>query len=330
MLGPEGKFDDREAKTLEIRLVSTMLSLALVSGCSSPEAPSEVKIEAVLNSDRSNLVFVEGGEFWLGDVGNESGVLFNPISDDNKPPKLVELESFSILKTEVTWGEFITFLKDVGRAGDYTVEKGFKRAVRLPITSNDDPASPNYKDKPARSPNFEEADNYCLWLAEKTGLPYSLPSEAQWEYAARNRGQPIAFATDTGEVELDKYLQRPSQYIDPMQPVSGNALIHSSKDVERRPVGSYPPNPLGLHDMTGSVAEWMKDWFYPGYDHLPAKNPVAKQPSNEHADKRVVRDLAGLGDHVGGNATVYGRMGRSLNSYYQGFRCVVNHSKPIN
>ena len=284
--------------------VSAISFLVFLAGCSSPKAPSETEIEAVLQSSKSNLVFVEGGEFWLGDVGNESGELFNPIADDNKPPKLVEIESFSILKTEVTWGEFVTFLKDVGRAGDYTVEKGFKRAVRLPITSNDDPASPNYQDKPARSPNFDEADNYCLWLAEKTGLPYSLPSETQWEYAARNRGQPIAFATDTGEVELDKYLQRPSQYIDPMQPVSGNALIHSSNDVERRPVGSYPPNPLGLHDMTGNVAEWTKDWFYPGYDHLSAKNPVAKQPSNEHADQRVVRDLAGLGDHVGGNATV--------------------------
>ena len=114
MLGPEGKFDDREANTLGIRLVSTMLSLALVSGCSSPEAPSEAEIEAVLHSAKNNLVFVEGGEFWLGDVGNESGLLFNPISDDNKPPKLVEIESFSILKTEVTWGEFVTFLKDVG------------------------------------------------------------------------------------------------------------------------------------------------------------------------------------------------------------------------
>lgn len=330
MLGPEGKFDDREAKTLGIRLVSTMLSLALVSGCSSPEAPSETGIEEVLHSAKSNLVFVKGGEFWLGDVGNESGVPFNPISDDNKPPKLVEVESFSILKTEVTWGEFVTFLKDVGRAGDHTIEKGFKRAVRLPITANNDPASPNYKHKPARSPNFQEAENYCLWLAEKTGLSYSLPSEAQWEYAARNRGQPIAFATDTGQVEVDKYLQRPSQYVDPMEPVSGNVLIHSSNQVERRPVGSYPPSPLGLHDMTGNVAEWTRDWFHPGYAHLASTAPVAQKPHSEHIDKRVVRDLAGHGDHTGGLATVYARNGRGMDSPYQGFRCVVNKPEPIN
>lgn len=317
----------RELRLMTI--VSELLLLALLAGCSSPEPPSEQEIAEVLDSARRNLVFVEGGEFWLGDVGNEAGVPFNPLSDRNKPPKRVELDSFSMLNTEVTWGDFVTFLRAVGRADEYTIENGFTRAVRLPITSDDDPASPNHKDKPARSPNFQEAESYCLWLAEKTGLPYSLPSEAQWEYAARNRGQAIAFATDTGEVELDKYLRGPTYQTDPMQPVSGNVLIHSSIEVERRPVGSYPPNPLGLHDMTGNVAEWTKDWFRPGFAHLSIKNPVATQPSSEHAGKKVVRDLAGIGDHTGGNATVYGRTGRSLDSYYQGFRCVVNQAEPI-
>jgi formylglycine-generating enzyme required for sulfatase activity len=311
-------------------VVSELLFLALLAGCSSPEPPSEQEVAEVLDSARRNLVFVEGGEFWLGDVGNEAGVPFNPLSDDNKPPKRVELDSFSMLKTEVTWGDFVTFLRDVGRADEYTIDNGFTRAVSLPIISNDDSASPNYKYKPARSPNFQEAENYCLWLAEKTGLPFSLPSEAQWEYAARNRGQAIAFATDTAKVELDKYLQRPSQYVGAMQPVSGNVLIHSSLKVERRPVGSYPPNPLGLHDMTGNVAEWTRDWFRPGFDHLSTRNPVATEPSSEYAGKRVVRDLAGTGDHLGGNATVYARMGRELDYYLYGFRCVVNQPEAVN
>ncbi|NWN91141.1 SUMF1/EgtB/PvdO family nonheme iron enzyme [Marinobacter adhaerens] len=310
--------------------VSALCFFALLAGCSSPEPPSDNEIAEVLDSTKRNLVFVEGGEFWLGDVGNEAGVPFNPLNEDNKPPKRVELDGFSMLKTEVTWGDFVMFLRDVGRAEDYTIDNGFTRAVSLPIISSDDPVSPNYKYKPARSPNFQEAENYCLWLAEKAELPFSLPSEAQWEYAARNRGQAIAFATDTGEVELDKYLRGPSYQIDPMQPVSGNVLIHSLLVVERRPVGSYPPNPLGLHDMTGNVAEWTRDWFYPGFAHLSTRNPVATQPSRQHAGKRVVRDLAGRGNHIGGYATVYGRMGRSLDSYFQGFRCVVNQPEPIN
>jgi formylglycine-generating enzyme required for sulfatase activity len=318
-------------KTAIQRVMICSLSLSIFFvGCSSAEKPPESEIEAVLDTARRNLVFVEGGEFWLGDVGNAAGQLFNPISDDNKPPKAVELDSYSITKTEITWGEFVTFLQDVGRADDYTIENGFKRAVRLPIVSNNDPVSPNYKHKPALSPNFSEAEGYCRWLAEKSGLPYSLPSEAQWEYAARNRGKPIAFATDTGELKLDEYLRRPAQYVDPTEPVSGNVLIHSSNKVERRPVGSYPPNPLGLHDMTGNVPEWTKDWYHPGYDHLSSLNPVATRPHSDYSDERVVRDLAGHGDHTGGLATVYARNGRSVDSYYQGFRCVVNLPEPIN
>lgn len=313
-----------------VTVCSAILVFAVLAGCSPPTAPSKNDIEAVLDDAKRKLVFVKGGEFWLGDIGDESGVPFNPLSDDNKPPKFVEVEGFLILKTEVTWGEFVTFLQDVGRTEAYTIDNGYTLAVRLPIISSDDPASPNYKDKPARSPNFREAESYCLWLAEKTGLPYTLPSEAQWEYAARNRGQPIAFATDTGEVELDKYLQRPSQYVDPMEPVSGNVLIHSSNKVERRPVGSYPPSPLGLYDMTGNVPEWTRDWYHPGFDHLSSRNPAAEQPHSEYSDERVVRDLAGHGDHTGGLATVYARNGRGMDSPYQGFRCVVNHSDPIN
>ncbi|EON90673.1 hypothetical protein MARLIPOL_17588 [Marinobacter lipolyticus SM19] len=313
----------------KIKTVTYVMLLAFVFGCSpSSQESSDTEIEKVLLDSKRNLVFVEGGEFWLGDVGNESGAPFTPILDNNKPPKLVEIDSFSILAKEVTWGEFLTYLHDVGRAEEYTIENGFSRAVRLPIVANNDPDSPNYKDKPARSPNFHEAENYCSWLAEKTGHPYALPSEAQWEFAARNRGQSVPFATDTGELDIDVYLQRSP--VDPMHPVSGNALVHSSNQVERRPAGSYPPSPLGLHDMTGSVAEWTRDWFHPGFDHLSSDNPVAVEAPSSAPSKRSVRDLAGYGDHSGGLATVYARHGEDVDSPDQGFRCVVNHPESIN
>jgi formylglycine-generating enzyme required for sulfatase activity len=82
--------------------------------------------------------------------------------------------------------------------------------------------------------------------------------------------------------------------------------------------------------MTGNVAEWTRDWFRPGFDHLSTRNPLATQLGSEYAGKRVVKDLAGNGDHTGGNATVYARMGRSLDSYLYGFRCAVNQPEPIN
>lgn len=302
----------------------------LIVGCSgsSRESAVEEKLASVLAGSEESLVFIEGGEFRLGDVGRDSGAPFVPLLENNKPPVLVELDGFSMQSKEVTWGEFLVFLQDIGRADDYTVENGFRNAVRLPIEANDAPESPNFKSKPARSPNYREAENYCAWLAEKTGQPFSLPTEAQWEYAARNRGQPIAYATNTGTLDVDRYLQQTP--IDPMEPVTGNVLIHSSFVVERRPVGSYPPNSLGLHDMTGNVPEWTRDWFHPGFGHLDPVNPVAAEPYNSESPEKSVRDIAGYGDHTGGLATVYARRAVDVNSPNQGFRCVVNHPEPIN
>ena len=302
----------------------------LVVGCSSSsQQPSEDELAMVLANAEDSLVFIEGGEFRLGDVGQASGEPFSPLLENNKPPIMVTIQDFSMQSKEVTWGEFLVFLRDVGRAGNYTIENGFRNAARLPIESNDDPTSPNYALKPARSPNYSEAEEYCAWLAEKTNLPFAIPTEAQWEYAARNRGQRIAYATNTGELLLDDYLQKTS--VDPLKPVTGNVLIHSSFAVERRPVGSYQPSPLGLYDMTGNVPEWTRDWFQSGYGHLDASNPVASEPGEGPDNlKKSVRDIAGYGDHSGGLATVYARRAVSVDSPNQGFRCVVNHPEPIN
>lgn len=288
------------------------------------EFAAGVKAKAV-----ESLVFVKGGAFRLGDIGKESGKPFVTLLQNNKPPIAIELDGFSIQSKEVTWGEFLVYLHDVDRVDEYTVENGFRNAVRLPILANDDSSSPNYRKKPARSPNYFEAEKYCAWLADKTSLPFALPTEAQWEYAARNRGQRIAYATGTGELVLDDYLQKAS--VDPLKPVTGNVLIHSSFAVERRPVGSYQPSPLGLYDMTGNVPEWTRDWFQSGYGHLDASNPVASEPG-EGPDslKKSVRDIAGYGDHSGGLATVFARRAVSVDSPNQGFRCVVNHPEPIN
>lgn len=306
------------------------LLFVFIAGCSGPETPSEIEIEAVLGDATSNLVNVEGGSFMLGDIGVLEGRPYTTLShnEDNKPPVEVSLDTYSISRYETTWEDFVIYLHDVGRADKYTVENGFRNAVRLPIEANDNPKSPNYKTKPARSPSYREAEGYCGWLAEKTGHPFALPTETQWEYAARSRGQPIAYATNNGELEIDRYLQRSS--VDPMAPVTGNVLIHSSFAVERRPVGSYPPNSLGLHDMTGNVPEWTRDWFHAGFGHLDTVNPVAAEPDHTGSDKKAVRDIAGYGDHTGGLATVYARRAVDVDSPNQGFRCVVNHPEPIN
>lgn len=308
-------------------------SVIAVSGCKKDvEQHDRVSedVESLINRAKQNLVYVDGGEFFLGDVGNDEGRPFNSLLGNNKPAIKVKLDSYSISRYETTWGDFMIYLTARGRANEYTAENGFSRAAILPITANDDLLSPNYHLKPARSPNFSEAEGYCNWLGEQTGLGFALPTEAQWEFAARSRGEVVGYATASGRLENDPYLRRPSQYVDPSTPVSGNALVYSSLELERRPVGSYPPNSIGLYDMTGNVPEWTRDWYYDDfYQFADRHNPHASErPANGGAEK-TVRDWAGHGDTVGGQDTVFGRAGASIDSPRQGFRCVVNSQEPI-
>ncbi|PVY76001.1 sulfatase-modifying factor enzyme 1 [Tamilnaduibacter salinus] len=315
----------------QTRLAGLAVTL-IVAGCSSSTSgPTPERVNGIAEKALDNMVFVEGGTFMLGDVGVLNGKPYTTFnSENNKPPVEVTLDSYSISKHETTWEEFVVYLRDVGRAQRYTLENGYSMAYKLPMTSNKDPLSPNYYRKPARSPNYGEAEGYCAWLANQTGVAFALPTEAQWEFAARNRGKNVPYATNDGTKRNDPYLRRPKEHVDPSIPPSGNMLSHSSLKPERRPVGSYPPSPIGLYDMSGNVAEWTQDWYDENaYQHIDPHNPQGPgEPVNPEKPEKVVRDWAGRGDHVGGGGTVFVRGGAPM-SASNGFRCVVNQPEPI-
>ncbi|MGB4073998.1 formylglycine-generating enzyme family protein, partial [Pseudomonas sp.] len=91
-----------------------------------------------------------------------------------------------------------------------------------------------------------------------SGAPVDLPSEAQWEFAARNRGQHVIYPTDTGTLDFGRnYPPRTDEMHVPVHPV-----------------GSFAPNPLGLYDMAGNAKDWVNDWYDPDYyPNSPLDNP---------------------------------------------------------
>jgi formylglycine-generating enzyme required for sulfatase activity len=104
------------------------------------------------------------------------------------------------------------------------------------------------------------AKEYCRWLAKMVGLPFDLPTEAQWEYAARSGGRRLLFATDNGKIERGRNF--PEEW------------KHGEKKPPIPDVGSFPPNPAGLYGMSEDTREWVDDWFDEKYyARSPEKNP---------------------------------------------------------
>ena len=139
--------------------------------------------------------------------------------------------------------------------GMFTVTQAQYQAI---IGSN--PASFEGEDRPVERVSWNDAIAFCQRLSERTGKPYDLPSEAQWEYACR-AGTPTPFAFGNMITpDLANYRWTNSYNSSPTR---------SSNPGKNQSVGSYPANAWGLYDMHGNVWEWCKDTWHSNYDGAP-------------------------------------------------------------
>ena len=173
------------------------------------------------------MVQVQGGTFQMG--GSDKYAL-----SEEKPVHPVSVNNFYMGKYEVTFDEYDKFCDDTGR--EKPSDKGWGRGKR-----------------PVINVSWNDATAYCTWLTGKTGKKYRLPTEAEWEYAARGGGDNIY----SGAADIDDI----SWYSD-------------NSDSKTHPVGGKLPNAYGLYDMTGNVCEWCNDWYDEKYyQNSPSSNP---------------------------------------------------------
>ncbi len=314
---------------------SSIVIILLISGCdrSDPEVkhtPQEkAQIQNYLNRVKTDLVYIKGGTFWMGDFCKkmrEGGPYCSP-EKDTKPLHEVELSSYSIGKFKVTHEDYDFYLKMAGLPKQYFEEKF---AVDMLATMT------HFENSPAVV-TWTESHNYCSWLKKETGLPFSLPTEAQWEYAARSRGKNILVATDTGFWREDSKTKQGENYAtDEDRQIVENkfgingVLVHF-------PVDKYPATPFGLYGMADNGYEWVQDWYDPHYyDNSPLKDP-------QGPDKPIIKDKkTGQYRKVrrgGNNPDPTGDVGLTFfrgynipdNDFPDGttVRCVVNLSEPV-
>ncbi len=216
------------------------------------------------------FVLVNGGCFQMGET-------FGDGHSDEKPVHEVCVDDFYMGKYEVTQGQW--------------------KAIRGNNPSNFSNCGDNC---PVEQVSWDDAQEFIRIMKQRTGETYRLPTEAEWEYAARSGGKNEKWAGTSIESELSEY-----------------AWYTSNSGGKTHPVGQKKPNGMGLYDMSGNVWEWTADWFDEEYyQNSPKDNPKGASSG----DSRTLR---------GGSWDIYprrllaanrNRLGPTYLNYYTGFR----------
>jgi formylglycine-generating enzyme required for sulfatase activity len=238
------------------------------AGNAKSEAEMKEYTQKIRNTEISfSMVPIPGGEFVMGSPDSETDR-----KDDEGPQHKVKLEPFWMGKMEVTWDEFELWsirleraLREFGNAEVGPLEKAAD-AITKPTNPYTDMSFEMGKDGgyPAICMTQHAAKTYCEWLSAKTGRYYRLPTEAEWEYACRaGTTTPYSFGDDTSKLGDYAWFEGNSTE-------SGKLKYHK--------VGKKKPNPWGLHDMHGNVAEWVQDRYEPDFYSKFKPNEAVKFP----------------------------------------------------
>jgi formylglycine-generating enzyme required for sulfatase activity len=210
------------------------------------------------------MVPIPGGQFTMGSPDNEANR-----KPDEGPQHGVSVDPFWMGKCEITWNEYELFQfpeeeKKIRAFRNYAaaLDKSAD-AVTRPTTPYVEMSFGMGKDNfPAISMTQHAANTYCKWLSAKTGQFYRLPTEAEWEYACR-AGTSTAYSFGDDASSLKDY-----------------AWFGNNSQSKYQKVGKKKPNPWGLYDMHGNVAEWVLDQydpdFYKKFAGQTAQNPWNK------------------------------------------------------
>ncbi|MDI9423255.1 MAG: formylglycine-generating enzyme family protein, partial [Spirochaetota bacterium] len=179
-----------------------------------------------------DFIYIKGGEFWMGSPERVGG-------DREHPRHKVQMSGFWIGKYEITQGEYEALMgKNPSK---------YRGDARRPVDSV----------------SWNDAKKFCAKFGSKYGIIARLPTEAEWEYAARAGTTTNYYWGDT---------------------VHGNyCWYYDNSGDTTQPVGQKRPNAWGLYDMSGNVWEWCEDWYAEDYySKSPARDPKGPSSGNYH------------------------------------------------
>lgn len=193
------------------------------------------------------MVVIRGDEFKIGSPTGET-----ERDSDEGPQQVVTISTFAIGRYPVTFAEWDACVT-AGGCGRYTPsDEGWGRERR-----------------PVIHVSWDDADAYVNWLSAETNREYRLPSEAEWEFAAR-AGKETAY-----------------WWGDMFDPTMANT--EDGKIMRTTLVGVFRENPWGLHDMSGNVWEWVQDCWHRSYQYIPEDGRAWRAENNVDCERPILR-----------------------------------------
>ena len=225
------------------------------------------------------MVAIKGGSFTMGSPDDEDDHV-----DNEGPQKKITIKPFSIGKYPVTVGQFAEFIKTTKYKP--TDECDTERSNKMRAANWTDPELLDQGDKePVVCVNWDDANAYAEWLAKTSGKPYRLPSESEWEYAARAGVTDARYWSDaSGACAYANIADQAAKR------EHSNWTITNCDDgfAGTSPVGSLKPSAFGLYDMLGNVKQWVAGCAKNSIDDIPGDGA----PAEGSCSYRAVRGSA--------------------------------------
>lgn len=275
------------------------------------------------------MVVLPAGSFLMGTAEDQRLIdprTDKPATNDGPQHRVTLAAPFAIGKTEVTVQQFAAFINDTGyatvdRCMEFSKTNSFEIRKDISWGNTGFPQSPEH---PVVCVSYYDAAAYAAWLSERTGKTYRLPTEAEWEYAARAGGSdPYFWGNETADA--CKHANVRSTGADAISTRQASAdrdagfpcddnFRHSS------PVASFAPNAFGLYDVQGNAWEWVSDCNHKDYEGAPTDGSAWLEESGKECRFGIIRGGSFLNLTERSSVTVRAGRPRSGAATNMGFR----------
>jgi len=237
-----------------------------------------------------NMKAIPAGSFQMGSTTKEP---FH--KEDEAPVRTVTVSKFFMGETEVTWDQYYSFLGETMSEGRTRPEAVYANNSNPDVDAVSGPTPPfgipdqgwGSGQRPALTMTYYGAEIFCMWLSKKTGKNYRLPTEAEWEYAARGGSQTPYFFEGSPKKYSDYGFWR-NVFSADTAVINSYAIYNKNSNLRTSEPSRVKENPFGLRNTSGNVYEYCSDWYAEdAYSQTPAEVTNPKGPAT--GTERVVR-----------------------------------------